>query len=359
VIRWGIASLFITTTVATATPQIAIVGDSISTGAAAHPSLTYDPVALWEVFSGQTDLAGAEAPTRLWPSPREFGGGPEWVFHNAMQTVSRRYLDAPQLSWGALVANELQIQPKDVLLAAENGSRVATLPRQIDRVLAANGGALPPKVFVFFTGNDLCGPNISYVTEPEAFEASLYDGLQYARRAARPAPEGTTIHVVSYLSVLQLLHAEPILQKKIKSYGKERTCAELRAAAYRPQDEATTKMQVPPEAWSFAMMMPPNPSAYCPTLFGGSTRDPKAQEELIGQLANRIRAYRDAAKRVVERAQTALASTGDGAGGMSFRFVSGTGELIFGADDIAADCFHLSAAGQARVAAAVLAELND
>ena len=373
------ALVFSATTAWAAEPpaRVAIIGDSISTGAAAHPALTYDPLVLWDVFAGtvplnvtpadipeaaRTPFAGSTTlaePRRLWPADRDFGGGPDWVFKHAMQSVSRRYLDSPRLSWGYFVAGALGVSPTDVLIAAENGSRVDTLPSQIDRIMAANDGKLPEKVFVFFTGNDLCGPALSYVTEAEDFEKSLYDGLAYAQRVATPAAGGTKVYLVSYLSVLQLLHADAILQKKIMAYGKERTCAELREAGYRPADDAAANMKVPPEAWSFTMVMPPNPSAFCPTLFGGSSRDPKAQEEMIGALANRIRAYRDAAKRVTERAQTALASSAAGAAGLSFRFISGTGDLIFEPADIAADCFHLSAVGQARVASAVLAELGD
>jgi hypothetical protein len=68
--------------------QIAVLGDSLSTGAATHPALVFDGNALWHVFSGETDVSartsdlapavaaalppGLPPPMRLWPTPREF-----------------------------------------------------------------------------------------------------------------------------------------------------------------------------------------------------------------------------------------------------------------------------------------------
>ena len=37
-------------------PMIAVLGDSLATGAATHPSLTFDAQDLWRVFSGVTPL---------------------------------------------------------------------------------------------------------------------------------------------------------------------------------------------------------------------------------------------------------------------------------------------------------------
>lgn len=344
-------------------PAIAILGDSLATGAATHPALAFDGKALWNVFSGvqsvrpvRTDLPEdlgfllAEplaAPRRLWPTSREFFGGPDWVYRNALQTVSRAYLDTEEYSWGYLAARGLGIAPEGILIAAENGARVENMPRHVDRVLAVNDGALPERMLVMYTGNDLCGMTLGQVTTPDDFESALNTGFTYMLRNGRPAAGGTDVYLLSYLGILQLLHDEAILGKSISAFGVATTCRELRASGYRSKDPAYDP-NLPPEAWYFGAVMPPNPAAFCPTLFGNVGED---REETVSVLANRIREFREREVRAVDSARRRAEEAGVS---VRFHHVTSTADLIFSGPDIAQDCFHLSPLGQAKVARAVL-----
>ena len=350
--------------------QMAILGDSLSTGAASHPALAMDAKQLWDVFQERIDVqardaSGAQlpAPQRLWPSMREFFGGADWVYRNLMQAVSRRFLDTEEYSWGYQVARahlpgDASAQAQAVAIAAEDGAKTEAIPLQLERVLEASGGRLPPKVFVFFTGNDLCGMIFSQVTSEADYRRDLRTGLASMLRA-EPAPGGTDIYVLGYLSVLQLVHGESILAKPVRAYGEATTCGELRAGGFRPKDP-NYQPDLPEEAKWFGVFMPPNPAAYCSTLFSPPG---KGSDELVGSLANRIRAYREIQRQVVDEfsgkpSTPNAVPTVVAPAGMRLHYLSETAELSFVAEDIADDCFHLSQAGQAKVAQAVVSYLN-
>jgi hypothetical protein len=86
---------------------------------------------------------------------------------------------------------------------------------------------------------------------------------------------------------------------------------------------------------------------FCPTLFG---HEPGDNDEIVGTLANRIRDFREQQAAAVETEMAAGAARD----GVRFHYVDATASLIFTAEDIGADCFHLSTEGQAKVAEAVL-----
>lgn len=349
--------------------QIAVLGDSLSTGAATHPALQMDAKQLWEVFRSTVDVsaldpAGRELPPpqRLWPSRREFFGGADWVHRNMLQAISRRFLDTEEYSWAYTVAQSLVpgdavSQAQGLAIAAEDGAKTEALPYQLERVLEASGGRLPSKVFVFFTGNDLCGMALSQVTSESDYRRALRTGLTAVLRA-KPAPGGSDVYVVGYLSVLQLLHGESILAKAVPAYGQTMTCRELREHGFRPKNPDYDPA-LPEDARWFGLIMPPNPAGYCATLFTPANR---GSDELIGALANRIRAYREIQQQVVAelsgKDQAKVPPTAVAPADIRLHYLGATAELSFEADDIAGDCFHLSRLGQAKVAQAVISSLN-
>ncbi len=367
-LAFALSSLLLAPPAAAEEPvTFAILGDSLSTGAATHPALTFDAMALWKVFDGKTSAIPSLAdlpldfrdrikeltpPRRSWPTSREFFGGPDWGYRNVMQSLSRAYLDTEEYSWGYLFARALGHPATSVLIAAENGARAEAMPRQVDRILAG-GRSLPRHVFVFYTGNDLCGATLGHVTTAEEYQKRLEAGFDYLLRNGDAPQDGTNVYVLSYLSVLQLLHSDAILAKKIFAFGAETTCKELREAHYLPKKKDYDP-GLPPEATYFGMFMPPNPAAFCPTLFGGPFGD---KDETIGALANRIREFRERQAKVVERFNAVAAARRD-APPVRFHLIAGTADLQFEADDIAGDCFHLSVLGQAKVARAVLEDFK-
>lgn len=368
---WALPSDRVYAEEGSATPmQLAVLGDSLSTGAGTHPALAFDTLKLWDVFSGRislsakradlpTDLgalAGTDelaAPRRLWPSPREFYGGPDWAWRHWQQAVSRTYLDTGAYSWGYLTGLLLAVPPAAVALAGEDGARILSLSRHVDRVLAAGDQILPRRLLIMYTGNDLCGAVPEQITSPTEFSAQLTSGLEYIRRNGRPAAaSGTDVYVLSYLGILQLLTSEDILNKKITAFGSNTTCRELRANGYRPADGGEAMARTARAAgipWYFQLFMPPNPAAFCQTLFGSG----KGREATVNTLANHIRAYRDKQQAVV---QAAARTNSDPA--LRLHLINDTAALKFTADDIAGDCFHLSVAGQAKVARATAAAIT-
>jgi lysophospholipase L1-like esterase len=348
----------------------AILGDSISTGGGSHPALKYDVEALWDVFNNKVSVRAEKThlneyyqgkfatteltpPLRLWPTMREFFGGPDWVYRNLLGFFSRKFLDSEEYSWGYLAASELGIDASRLAIAADDGARVANMPRQIDRVLQFTGGKLPPKIFIFYTGNDLCGMDPSLMTTAADYKTHLMRGLTYlARNSGKTKDEiPTDVYLMSYMSLVQLLDDQPILDKKIVAFGKETTCAGLRKDGYRSADPAYSP-KIPPEAWYFAMAMPPNPAAFCPTLFAPQ----KFVNHSLSDLANRIREYRQAETEVV--AEFNKAAEQELFKSLKLHHIVSTAGLKFTPEEVGEDCFHLSLRGQEKLARSVAEEIS-
>lgn len=344
--------------------RIAVLGDSLSTGAATHPALQMDAKRLWEIFQGQVDVQAGDtdrallpAPLRLWPARREFFGGADWVYRHASQVIARRFLDTEEYSWGYALARSLipgsaSDQAGQVAIAAENGAKTEMLPMQLERVLEASGGRLPEKLFVFFTGNDLCGLTLAHTTNEAEFRRNLRTGLLAILRAPA-AKQGTDVYILGHLGVTQLVYEPGILAKTIYAYGEMTSCRALRDRGFEPPTPAYDP-GLPEEARWFAMLMPPNPAAYCPTLFGPTTPE---QERTVQAIANRIRGYREVQAGVVAELNTRTTAQ-PGSSTTRLHYIEDTAQLQFSADDIAGDCFHLSQQGQQKVAGAVLSYLN-
>lgn len=344
---------------------LAILGDSTSTAAGTHPKLEFDSKNLWEVFNGKLDLSVTKnmvpedyrsvvedvpaKPVRVGPSRRENDGGSGWIWHNVSQVISSQTLEAHSLSYGYLLGRKLGVSPENILIAGENGTTTAHAWIHAARLLDARRGDLPSKVIFFYTGNDLCAAHISRVTTPEDYGASLLKGMKYLALNGNVSLRGTKIFIPSFLTVTSILHEPSILAKKIKLHGDEVTCQEARKRFFARDPKAAAKDDVTdPKYVYFSQMMPPNPVQFCQTLFGPGWDD-AAQVSL---LANRIRSFRDAQKKAVEdfnswRGKKLPAKSIDAV------YVAGTETLKFDANDVGADCFHLSPIGQAKIANAL------
>lgn len=354
---------------------IAVFGDSISTGAATHPALQMDARRLWDIFTGvqlrpaqashlppgaiaEDLLAGTDgilpAPSRPWPSPLEFLGGPDWVHRHAMQIMARRFLDTEPYSWAyqlgvKRLSGSLAERARQVMIAAENGARIEHLPRQLSRVLAVNQGQLAAENFVFFTGNDLCAAGAAQITSEDDYRRHLRQGLLALERAPA-APGGSDIYVIGLLGVLQLMQSEAILSKQVDAFGERQTCRLLRQRGFRSEN-ASYDPGLPDGYGWFAYFMPPNPASYCATLFAGGAADDSG---LVSTLANRTRAFRSIAKQLVSDMNSRSSQrTKGGDPSHRWHYIAASEDLSFAADDIANDCFHLSPLGQSKLAQAV------
>jgi lysophospholipase L1-like esterase len=347
---------------------VAILGDSLSTGAATHPGLAYDNIGLWSVFRGETSVAptvhgssldrfhvdtNPPLPLVLHRSVREYSGSADWVFLNFLSMVSQKFLNTEQYSWGYLVGRAIGAQPSEIYIAAENGASMEDIVDQIDKLLDARKGELPNKVFIFFTGNDLCAPRPELTTSPDEYGRQLEEGLNHLIRNGKAASGGTQVYVLGFLGVLQLISSPEILAKEVMAFGKVTTCQKLRETGYEPDLESLQRKNGSQESLLFARVIPPNPARMCPTLFDR----PAAVKEHLADFGNKIRGFRKKAEEVVD-GQNKLMAKLDSANRFTFNYITTTESITFAPDDIGADCFHLRLGGQVAIADAVLKHIG-
>lgn len=362
---------------------LAILGDSISTGAAAHPGLEYDPLALWRIMTGEIAIAAKasdiprredfkigetlEAPRRLWPSNRENDGASGWVWLHAVQALSRTALDTEEYSYGYLTGRALGLASDKIWFAGDNGTRADRATLHAARVIENGDGELPTRIVMFYTGNDLCAQSWDTMTEASEYGTNLQNALTYLARNGRSAEgETTVVYLPAFLPVTALLNEPSISEKKIKFYGTELTCAEARKRMFAAPDvviseDSKTKLPEDPRYSLFAQFMPPNPALLCPTLFAQTAQDGQRQS----QLANRIRAYRDAQREAVrtfnktmEERKTKSEGQNQNWARVEAKYIDTTEIIRFLGEDVGGDCFHLSAAGQGKIASALLKQMQ-
>jgi lysophospholipase L1-like esterase len=369
-LKYLLIAVCLTSQVATAN-TVGIIGDSISTGGAVHPELYYSPVALWRVFQGQQKVPAdtvlipsrekynlgnetvATTPQVLWPSIREKVDGGSWLFAHIGIAIARDFFNTEEFSFGYLVGRALGVEGSRISVAAENGARAEKGYIQADRLLRASGGELPEHVIISFTGNDLCARSFDEMTDAKIFEDDYFRALVYL--AVNGKSSQSKIYVPAFLNAASLVYEESILNKKIKFYDEEVTCQEARkqmftAKSYKTPDDVANN----PLFAAFAKFLPPNPVLLCPTLF-----QPYAKEEQrTSTIANRIRSFREAQEKAVERAAAWLQKNQPDRN-LKFLFLPKAGQIAFTGDDVAGDCFHLSVNGQAKIADAILDDIKS
>lgn len=356
---------------ASAFEGLGILGDSSSTAAATHPNLSFDAKVLWDAFNGTLDLSIKKSlvppdfqsvvedspvpPVRLGPSGRENDGNSGWIWHHVMQKISAETLEAHSLSYGYLVGRRLGVDPRNILIAGENGATTRQAWVQASRLIHARDRDLPSHIIMLYTGNDLCGHTYDEMTEAKEYGTQLLKGMKYLVLNGHSSAQGTKIFVPAFLPVTTLLHEPSILEKKILLHGEQVSCREARERLFaaktpptRPSDSSKDRAFD-----AFAAVMPPSPVLYCPTLFSQAAEDATRQS----MLANRIRAYREIQKQIVDEFNN---WRGKNFPAKSFEayYIDATASLKFEGDDVAGDCFHLSPKGQGKIANAVLAGIR-
>ena len=346
---------------------IAFLGDSLSTGAATHPALEFDSKILWNIFNGTIDLAvtpamvppefqeataGFSAPQRVGPSSRENDGGSGWIWHNVVQTLSARALETSLLSYGYLLGRKLGVPAKDLLLAGENGSTSRHAWLHAARVVEVRNHELPSRIVIFYTGNDLCTQSFDDIIEGEDYGNEILKAMKYLVLNGSPDARGTRIFIPGFLPVTSFLYEPTILNHKIRLHGEEVTCQEARTQMFGAKTAKGRDGLVADADANFALfraVMPPNPVLSCPTFFGVGRDDAFNQS----QLANRIRSFREGQRKAVVdfnewRGRKFPWKNIDAV------YIEETESIKFDGQDVAGDCFHLSAAGHAKIASAMI-----
>ncbi len=352
------------------TAKFAVIGDSLATGAVTSPELMFDANALANLFFGKTarSLPTATAipavddfgitggtlppPRRLWPGGREFRSFYEWVGLNLMAAAARVYLDTEEYSWGYLLGRQRGITAEHIIIAAENGARSERALYQMQRLLAATGGVIPEQVFMMFAGNDLCGYTTARVSTGDEYAQNLERAIAYLLRHGQVSPTGTQITVIAPLAMLQLVDSPVIRAKEIFAHGRNMTCGELQTQQHN-MEWSDPEITNETAAALLMNMLPASPAAYCRSLFPPS--DPGARGEQLAFIGNRLRSFRDLGRKTVNNLSQHWAKHD---ANIHINWLDQTAGILFTADDIANDCFHLSVHGQAKLARTILAELD-
>ncbi len=352
------------------TETIGFVGDSISTGGGAHPSLSFDREVMEKIFRDEIDLkpdaryreelerkwgqAVPElgAPLRLPLSRREFGNPLTWVYERGFHYFSHRYLDAEEYSWGYLLSRQLSSSPDRVYIAARNGERAEDASRQIDRLLDATEGKALNHVFMFFTGNDICSAIGGLGTDPESYAEGVEKAVRYYARNARVPLDGVAhVWLLDPLGILQIVSSPSILNHKVRAYGQEMSCRDLQAGQFKAQKAppnpnlgTDTSAQL---AELFVNVFSVGPLAYCPGLFAVHG----APSELQMKLGGLLTAYRAQLAKLPAKLQDLPTH-------FKVHHVGATAEIVFQGEDMANDCFHLNLKGQLKIAETLRDEMQ-
>ena len=346
--------------------QVAFIGDSLSTGGAAHPYLAVKLSSFRDILEGRKTLApdedyfkqteslgyqfkDAPPPMRLHRSTREFQHPVFWFLDNLWTKFGSQFLDAEEYAWPYLMGRALGYQPKDILIAARDGERISHGIRQVDRLLDYTKGKLPEKIFIFFTGNDLCGPTIDYVTDSDDYKSSLKKILKYIRINGTPSVNGTSVYVMNPMGIIQIVTSSEILSHKVPFHDNEISCKELHVL--KPGSPTNSQGIENPQGdivEAVFNMVAGSPSGYCGTLF--SIHDGNTQAQIT--LSNRINQYREGIEAVVKEFNEFAGTE------VMASQITGTADILFDGPDMANDCFHLGLGGHDKIAKAVLKELK-
>ena len=200
---------------------LAVLGDSISTGAAANPNVEFDSRALWDVFTGRSQIAltpdlfpeqfrqlakDAGKPSIVLPSLRENDAGSGWLWHNAIQALSSATIDEHRLSYGYFVGRSLGLPSQDILLAGENGARSNRAWVQASRLIGSRKRDLPSRIIMYYSGNDLCAQSYEDISSAEDYGEGLLTGMKYLVLNGHVSPRGTRIFLPAFLPVTALMH---------------------------------------------------------------------------------------------------------------------------------------------------------
>lgn len=340
--------------------SVAFMGDSLSTGGGAHPYLALDQERFKKIFSDEVSLKPDEAylemireqgfrfsvgdgPRRLHRSNREIEQPMIWFVDRLWTHFSSQYLDSEEYAWPYLVGKKLGYRDENILIAARDGEKAMHALRQVDRILDHTNGQLPEKVFVFFSGNDLCGPSIEFLTNADLYKEQMQDVIKNINLNGQPASGGTDIYFVDPVGILQIVISQSILDHKVQFAGKERTCREVHNT--KPEQLQKGPQETPMDA--IINLLASAPAAYCPSLISVGQGNSKMQIAI----SNRLNGYRKGLKELVKENQ------GSAPKGIRYHHLSTTKELIFQGQDMANDCFHLSLNGQMKIANAVYSAL--
>jgi hypothetical protein len=308
----------------------AVIGDSFSTGAFAHPDLVLDRATLREQFSGAPKPSLRNQTQRMAPTLREFNQSVFWVFENVLFHFSSLYLDALDQAWSSRLLDNAALEITDVRTAAYDGAHLGSINRQVDRVLEKEG-EFPDYFFIYFNLGDFCFWLNHEVPSADEYYEHLAEGVRYIARI-KPQDKDVKIFLINPIGVLQLFESKKIAAKVVSIKTKPLTCGEV----YKGVDPEPLLLGSPdPRIELVSEWMTNFPRNFCPRFFDEAARS---------VVANTILEYRTKTEELVRNfVQVPIA-------GVHVRQVSETSKIQWEPEDVANDCLHPSAFGHAKIA---------
>ncbi len=344
---------------------IAVIGDSISTGGASHSALAFDIEKMETVFNGQQkldidpatrDFLSREGitppltpPQRLGLSPREFTHPLVWIFNNFVTSMSTQYLDMEEYSWGYLLS---RFHGDTILIAARDGEKSFQARQQVDRILDNAKDQSLDQVFIFFTGNDICAADPALITTRDEYTQNIGTAVRYLIKNARPKLNGGITHIwlMDPLGVSQLATSPEILSKRIPAFGAEHSCRELQSdevnkgfISKQTDDASSLGMRA-----ILSQIFQGGPYGLCPSLF--AYHKTGTLEDLM-PVSNALASYREGLIDLVKELDTVNPA-------YRVHQLNAPSTLMFAAEDIGNDCFHLSVRGHMKIAKAIREEMR-
>lgn len=345
--------------------SVAFLGDSITTGAVSHPGLGFNKLKLLDIFSARSPLTHPDGfdlslnefrlekpdfqnrPNRVGPNIRDFESPVAWVFKNFMHILSKLYLDVEEFSWSFFASKELDYTGDNIIIAAEDGARSVDARSQVRRLFSLPKNNFPKKVFIFFTGNDLCGPDQLYYTSKEQYKKGIESALNLLEDLVEIKRESKIdIYLIDPINILQLVHSPSIRNKKIIAGGKNIQCKNIQTLEYQAPVEDISKAKRSEEQYILSLStLPSSPAEYCSGLFSSGK---KGEENRI-HISNLISDYRNSLEEIKKN---------NNYKNLKIHHLVSTSKLLLDGEDIANDCFHLSYHGQMKLARLLLDEMN-
>lgn len=329
--------------------KMAILGDSTVTGAATNPYLKpFVANALGTLvinFAWPGINTGREKMRRETYSLKEYQAAKEKGELYSLYPESRlsRAVDTPEYSFAYDVGIGLGLKPKEMLMVAQDGKKVNTISRQLERVMGITKTELPQMLLISYGLNDICHPNEvnGDVADFKARFKQTVTAQVNAITKLKPNEKGTVVFISAPLDATNLMDNDELMSQIIPFEGASLldlndvvTCTQLR-------DKSFERQTIPGLFFRNLLI------GECKGLRQDVPR-PKERVEKVRQLQN---AQMEAWREVLSETKVL---------GFKFIFAESVRNIHFVAGDLANDCFHPSIRAHKKIAGQFLSnELKD
>ena len=343
--------------------SVLVLGDSLSTGIFTSPrfALNYPGITSQAVKGERANpegiiSTGGVPPVRVRKPEEEISQLGKGV--PLLAEALLKVLEWPELSWANHLGGANAPAEGKVVLAARNGAQAERTADEVtswvENTEDHQKPQLPAEIYVFFSGDDLCRAigEQDKMTSASDYVQGIRNGVQTLARDASANPRGSTVYLVSHLDILQQVTNPQILASKhihvFDPDDRELTCQDFVKKYQHSQGSSRPEDQ--------AKLFTYNPMNICYNMLSHAAGlDPAAAQVPLATLKATIDSYRSGLASLATELQTDPLLS---AAGMKVKLITTTNELKMDPEDLANDCFHLSAQGQIKLAKTISAGKN-